>query len=88
MRIRTHVPIQQIYVDKKLPLNPKTLNLIDFLKDGGQFQPVHLQMLPNGKLRLRQGRHRLVAAKMLGWPTVLCRYSTKPSRKGPDGTIH
>ena len=84
MRIVSWVPLSNILIDRKLPINLATLDLANKLRDGMEMNPVHLQPCgPNnkGKFKLKNGRHRFVAAKLLGWTRIPAKYSTKLNRK-------
>lgn len=76
------VDLCNIKIDFKYPINPKTLALIDYLRAGGKMHPIHLQPLPNlpGQFKIRGGRHRWLAAKMLGWRMIPARWSTRFNR--------
>lgn len=54
----------------KLPLNPTTLALIDYLRKGGSVPPIRLAIDKNGQARIKDGRHRYLAFKMLGRKTI------------------
>lgn len=82
MRMNGYVNLADIIVDFKLPLNPATLTLVEYLMKGGEMAPIHLQPCTNrkGQFRVRGGRHRYVAAKLLGWTKIPARWSTKTDK--------
>jgi hypothetical protein len=59
------IKIESIFWDK-LPINPSVLNLVFFIKSGGEIPPIHLQVSSVGGYKLRDGRHRVAAYKLLG----------------------
>lgn len=50
----------------RYPLNPSTLDLIDYLRSGGSVPPIKVKRLPTGNYEIRDGRHRITAYKLLG----------------------
>lgn len=42
MRVRKSLPLSAIKIDR-LPLNRKTLALVDFIRNGGQVRPIQVQ---------------------------------------------
>lgn len=79
-RITAFIPIGQIVVDR-LPLNPRTLKLISFLSNGGEVPAIHVQSRGNGKYLICDGRHRLLAMKLMGHRMIKARFSTKIDRR-------
>lgn len=72
MRRKEHLPLCSIKIDRE-PIGPKTLALVDFLRNGGTVPPIHV-MLEAGVYRIRDGRHRCLAYKLLGRTTIEARY--------------
>lgn len=68
--------IESIYWDK-LPINPTVLSLVDFLRSGGKVPPIHLQKGSEGGYKLRDGRHRVAAFKLLGLKTIEAKVNLK-----------
>jgi ParB-like chromosome segregation protein Spo0J len=68
----TEINIESILWDK-LPINPSVLSLVDFIRSGGELPPIHLQKSSKGGYRLRDGRHRVCAYKLLGIKTIKSR---------------
>lgn len=64
-KIRRFIEISQIEMDK-WPINNATLKLVWFLTNGGEVPPIKIQQLANGNFRIKDGRHRLTAYKLLG----------------------
>lgn len=64
-----YIKIESILIDK-LPYNKSVLNLVFFLMSGGEIPPIHLQKSPNGGYKLRDGRHRVGAYKLLGFTEI------------------
>lgn len=66
-------------------MNPKTLALIDYLRSGyaGPMPPIHVQPDGLGQYRILDGRHRVLAYKMIG-KTEICAYAQKDTRTWRD----
>lgn len=69
MKITKGILIESILIDK-LPINPTVLSLVFFIKSGGEIPPIHLQVSINGGYKLKDGRHRVCAYKLLGIKTI------------------
>ena len=65
MKQTRHILIESILIDK-LPINPSVLALADFIRGGGEIPPIKLQRCSNGGFKLKDGRHRVCAYKLLG----------------------
>jgi ParB-like chromosome segregation protein Spo0J len=70
------IKIESILWDK-LPINPSVLELVDFLREGGKIPPIKLQSCSKGGYKLRDGRHRIAAFKLLGIKEIEARFSVK-----------
>jgi ParB-like chromosome segregation protein Spo0J len=68
----TEIKIESIKWDK-LPINPSVLRLVDFIRSGGEIPPIHLQRSSQGGYKLKDGRHRVSAYKLLGIKTIKSR---------------
>ena len=79
MRVTRHINISDIRVDR-YPINPSTLQLVDFLRSGGLVPPIHVAVRSTGGYLIKDGRHRLLANKLLGMKTIEARFSTVPMR--------
>lgn len=51
------------------------LPLVTHLQHGGSVPPIHVQIRPHGRYRLLDGRHRVMAFRLLGRRMILARYS-------------
>lgn len=71
------ISISLIKMDR-YPMNPKTLDLIKFLQNGGTVPPIKVAKLKSGGFIIRDGRHRILAYKMLGISKINAKFSTKP----------
>ena len=67
----------------KLPSNPKVLELIGKVSQGGQLAPIHVRPVvgQKGKFVLLTGKYQYMAAKLMGLRTISVRFSPKLSRK-------
>lgn len=72
MRVQRLFPICSLVVDRS-PINPKTLGLVDFLRGGGKVGPIHIQLV-SGNWKVCDGRHRILAYKLLGRTMIEARY--------------
>jgi len=70
------INISNIRIDSH-PLNPSTLELIDFIrKNGAQGSPpVRVKITENGVYMIKDGRHRVTAFKLLGIKQILAKVS-------------
>ena len=71
------IDISLIKVDK-YPMNIKTLKLIDYMRNGGEVPPIKVVKLPKGGYMIKDGRHRLLAHKMLGLSKIKAKFSDVP----------
>lgn len=77
MRVTGQIPIERIKSKKRLPLGLKAFQFALAMKRGEKFPPVKLQrsVTGDGNYVLKDGRHRVSAAKLLGHKTVFALYS-------------
>jgi ParB-like chromosome segregation protein Spo0J len=68
------IKIESILWDK-LPINPSVLELVDFLRGGGKIPPIKLQLSSDGGYKLKDGRHRVAAFKLLGIREIEAKFS-------------
>lgn len=69
-KVKTSVLIESIAFDK-LPINKTVLDLVFYIISGGEVPPIKLQRGGAGGYKLRDGRHRLCAYKLLGYKEIL-----------------
>lgn len=81
-RIMKHLPLSNVVISDRFPLNPRTLALVDHLRSGGTVPPIHVDAGSFGYYFVLDGRHRYVAHKLCGRPTILCRFGTLPKERG------
>lgn len=72
MRVLADIPIAQVVVDRS-PM-ARTLGLVRHLEAGGTVPPIHVKLLANGRYRILDGRHRILAFKLLQRTTITARY--------------
>lgn len=72
MRKTDFVYIEGLQWDK-LPINPKTLGLVYFIMSGGEIKPIKLMKTKNG-YKVKDGRHRIAAYKLLGKKVILAKF--------------
>ena len=61
----------------RYPMNPSTLSLIDYLREGGKVPAIKIAKHPNGGYIIRDGRHRILAHKLLGRTKIKAKFSDK-----------
>lgn len=71
-----YVDISLIRMDK-YPMNPSTLALVDHLRKGGKVPAIKIAKHPKGGYVIRDGRHRILAHKLLGRTKIEARFSNK-----------
>jgi hypothetical protein len=77
MRIIKLIKISQIKVDR-WPMTRKTYELAKFIDAGGNVPPIRVQSQQSNFL-IRDGRHRLLAHKLLGMEYIRATFSPKKS---------
>lgn len=74
MRVTRLIPIDQIVMDK-WPLNRSTLSLVKHIERVGNLpRPIKVQNLYNGKFKIKNGRHRVTALKLLGYKSIEAKF--------------
>lgn len=68
------VKVRNIIVDK-YPINKATLDLVFYLMSGGEVPAIKLQKLDCGQYKIKDGRHRVTAFKLLGWDIIKAKCS-------------
>lgn len=53
----------------------RILPLVAHLARGGSVPPIKVKKLSGGRYRVLDGRHRILAAKLLGWDTIFARWA-------------
>lgn len=69
------MPIGAIAMDR-WPHKPKTLDYAKALEEGAEFPPIKVHFW-DGRWRIRDGRHRLLAHKLCGRTHILVRRAVK-----------
>lgn len=72
-RVIQSVPLNLIDVDR-WPHEPRTLRLVDHFQAGGTVPPIRLVIRDNGRFQILDGRHRLLATKLLGRRAIVAKY--------------
>ncbi len=81
MRVTKLINISEIIVDK-YSISPKTLALVDYIRneEGNHIgvcillPPIKVQKLENGQYKLKDGRHRVTAFKLLGIKMITAKF--------------
>jgi hypothetical protein len=61
--------IESIMIDN-LPVNKKTFDLALFIYQGGEIPPIKLEKSNLGGYKIKDGRHRVCAYKLLGFKEI------------------
>jgi ParB-like chromosome segregation protein Spo0J len=71
-RVVQPVPVASVRVER-WPSRKSVASLVEYLAAGGSVPAIKLQKQP-GEFRILDGRHRLLAHKLLGRPWILARW--------------
>jgi hypothetical protein len=63
------IKVESILVDN-LPVNKKTFDLAMFIYQGGEIPPIRLEKSSLGGYKIKDGRHRVCAYKLLGFTEI------------------
>ena len=74
MRVIRELPISAIKMDR-WP-SQRVLGLVDYLRSGGTVPPIHVQVC-GSRYRILDGRHRMMAFKLLGRDKIMARYGIR-----------
>ena len=84
MRLTHKIHISQILMDHT-PLNRRTYVLARDMDEVGQQKPIKVRLLEDepqaGNYEIRDGRHRVTAARLLGWEWIMATYGCGKKRK-------
>jgi ParB-like chromosome segregation protein Spo0J len=75
MRIIKDHSINGVKADR-IPITPRTLDLIEFLRKGGTVPPIHVTP-KHGYYSILDGRHRYTAFRLLGRKTIKIKYGVR-----------
>jgi ParB-like chromosome segregation protein Spo0J len=79
MREIREIPISCVRMDR-YPLNPTMIGLLTHMSSGGTVPPIKVALRGDGTYEIRDGRHRVLAHKLLGMKHIRCIVSPKPLR--------
>ncbi len=77
--VTTHIPLNLIDIDY-LPIDRKSYELAKLIAAGTIISPIKLQRIAQGRFKLKNGRHKFVACKLLGYSHIAARFK-KPTGK-------
>ena len=63
-------------VDRRPPIGLRTLGIVDHLRAGGTVPPIHVKV-EGPRFKILDGRHRLLAHRMLERREILARYGVQ-----------
>ena len=72
------MPVASIAVDR-WPMDRKTLSYARLIEEGAEFPPIRV-FLRDGRWWISDGRHRLLAHRMLGIPRIKVKRATRRNR--------
>jgi hypothetical protein len=73
MRVTRDLPLSAINLDR-MPFD-RVLEFVASFRNGVVCKPIHVKLDPaTGVFRVLDGRHRFMAAKLLGWETIPAQY--------------
>ncbi len=75
-RVVFELPLEALYVDH-LPINPDTFLLAKHLWARGEIPPIKVHCDPHGRYRVTDGRHRVAAAKLVGFTHLSVKMAEK-----------
>lgn len=76
MRVLGPVHVSLIDVDR-LPIGLRTLALVEHLRSGGTVPPIHVMRAEHGRFRILDGRHRILAHRLLERRTIVARWGER-----------
>lgn len=76
MRVIREIPVRHIIMDR-WPHGRRTLELMRHLEAGGTVPPIHVEETGDGRYRILDGRHRVLAYKMLEYQYIVARFWAK-----------
>ena len=81
MRVIKLIPVSNIIIDR-YSISPETLNLVDFIRNNNNLElsPIKVQKLSNGQYKLKDGRHRVTAFKLLGLKEIKAKFYDSDSK--------
>jgi hypothetical protein len=84
MRVTRLLDLSAIKMDR-WPLNQDTLRLINFLQQNplAHLNPIKVQDMGNGLFKIKDGRHRVLAYKMMGRLKIEAKYGVKTQKACP-----
>lgn len=87
-RVRRLLPLSCLECDR-IPFG-RVLELVRFLEGGGKVPPIRVMLAPQGRWRVKDGRHRYAAFKLLGIKLVEVEHALHPAAPlpGPEKFDH
>jgi hypothetical protein len=76
MREIKEICVRSIKMDRD-PNNRDTYLLAKYLEHGGSVPPIHVAINKCGRFIIRDGRHRVLAHKLLGRKMIMAKFSTR-----------
>lgn len=81
MRVIREIPVHAIRLDR-MPVDSKTLMYAIAMVRGDKFPPVKVAMRASGGFEIRDGRHRVTAARLTERGRIAAYFSDVPLRRG------
>lgn len=76
MRIIKDISVALINTDR-WPIGLRTLELVKHLEKDGSIPPIHVKPIKDGRFQILDGRHRLLATKLLGQEKITARWGKR-----------
>lgn len=80
MRVIREIPVNAISLDRT-PIDSKTLLYALAMVRGDRFPPVKVALRPRGGFEIRDGRHRVTAARLTECGKIRAYFSETPLRR-------
>lgn len=75
-RIEAEIPLSLVVMDR-LPVGRATFEYAVLMDRGIEFPAIRLARRSDGRFQIRDGRHRYLAAKLIGRNSILARFSLR-----------
>lgn len=73
MRVIEEIPVHLIKVNR-FSITTETLSIVDHIRNGGELPPIRVEHFKDGTYKLKDGRHRITAYKLLGLSKIKAKF--------------
>ena len=74
MRTIDYIDLAKIEMRGKYPFDERVLHYANLMKQGEVFPPIKVKNIGKGKFRIKDGRHRYLANKLVGNKKIKCMF--------------